>query len=353
MWNLERDLAAISTTPVVLLLVSIAMAIGARGLRALGKASPLGLQTLLWIGAIMGFVASVLDLLGFVRLDITLMHVHEALNLNLVSAGTITITFFNLVVAVLCISVVRQVIEWARNRIGARLASTGRVEVNAIRVAQATAVGMLAVVGAILIMDLVGLQTTGLAIAALALVISVAWTAGPLIRNALAGYALAMGDTLNIGDVVEIDGQLLRIARFELFNVVARTKGNREVLIPHQHLLKTTIQHHSLEDATVQLIVPIEVNARFRPNHVDAVLRGAASVFRERVPDIAPEVLFLQFAEGKQRFEVRVTISRPFDQDVLKSKLTHLLWAGLAKAGVMPATQELTELRARRGRAAS
>jgi small-conductance mechanosensitive channel len=153
-------------------------------------------------------------------------------------------------------------------------------------------------------------------------------------QNFVAGVILLVERTIKPGDVIEVDGRVVRVTRMGLRGTVARTRDEEDIIIPNATLVQNTVINYTLRDVTYRLRASVGVSYGSDMTRVEAVLLEAARGVDGRIPEREPVVLMTEFADSSVTFEVSVWITDPWSARVRRSALHRRIWWAFKDAGV-------------------
>ena len=155
-----------------------------------------------------------------------------------------------------------------------------------------------------------------------------------LAQNFVAGIILMTERTIKPGDVLKVDGTVVRVTRLGLRATVARSRDEEDIIIPNSVLVQNTVTNYTLRDSIMRIRANVGVSYASDITLVTRVLHDAASDLPERVAEIEPVVLLTGFGESSVNFEVSAWVSDPWLALRILSTLHESIWWGLKANGV-------------------
>lgn len=153
-------------------------------------------------------------------------------------------------------------------------------------------------------------------------------------QNFVSGVILLTERAIKPGDVLEVEGRVVRVKRLGMRATVARTRDEEDLIIPNATLVQNTITNFTLRDTVYRLRAEVRVAYGSDVRQVFEVLGRVGAAFPQRIADYAPQVLLLEFGDSALLFEVMVWVKDPWRARVLKSDLNTAIWWALREAGV-------------------
>jgi small-conductance mechanosensitive channel len=161
-----------------------------------------------------------------------------------------------------------------------------------------------------------------------------------LVQNFVSGIILLAERTIKNGDVLEVEGEVVRVTRLGLRMTVARTRDEEDLIIPNTTLAQNTIKNFTLRDPEYRLKATVGVVYGSDLRVVMRVLRAAAAALPFRAQR-EPQVLLTGFGDSSVDFEVQVWTSDPWAARQQLSQLNDAIWWALKDAGVTIAFPQL------------
>lgn len=153
-------------------------------------------------------------------------------------------------------------------------------------------------------------------------------------ENFMAGVMVRLEHTIKLGDVIEIDGEMVKVTHLGGRSTTARTLEDEDILIPNSKLIQTIVTNYTLRDPLYRLSVQIEVPSSEDLDQVRATLEESAREIEWRAKDREPEV-FLESRNGSTAtYSVALWIDDPWTRPQRSSDLNEALWKNLGKEPV-------------------
>lgn len=194
---------------------------------------------------------------------------------------------------------------------------------------------------AVLLLGLgVAIQTIGVNLGALFtagafFAVAVGFAMQNIAQNFMAGVILLVERVIKPGDVLEIEGRVVKVTRMGLRATVARTRDEEDIIIPNSILAQNTVTNYTLRDQVYRLRTTVGVSYGSDLQAVKRVLLDAASEIPERLHEPEPRILLTEFADSSVVFEVAVWIHDPWMARRISSDLNETIWYGLKRAGIV------------------
>ena len=167
--------------------------------------------------------------------------------------------------------------------------------------------------------DTVGLNLTTIFAASAALLVGVGLALQTFIQDIISGVFILADQSVHVGDIIQVDGQIGKVERIQLRTTRAVTRDNRVLIIPN-HKFMASILYNWTENGTLTR-ESVEVGVAYASdiNRVKEILIETASEHPLILKKPAPLVLFNAFGESALEFELLFSINRSFESNIVKS----------------------------------
>jgi small-conductance mechanosensitive channel len=166
-----------------------------------------------------------------------------------------------------------------------------------------------------------------------ALAVGIGFGSQNLIGNFISGVILLVERPINEGDLIEIDGQQMKVQSLGPRSTIVRTFDNTHVIVPNSRLLEQPVTNWTLSDEVVRRKIRLGVTHAAATREVDRVLMATMAGMETVLKNPAPSVVFADFGENALIFEAMFWVSLEERTDVV-TELRHRFAEALAKAGV-------------------
>ena len=192
----------------------------------------------------------------------------------------------------------------------------------------------------------IAIQTVGINLGALFaagafFAVAIGFAMQNVAQNFVAGIILLTERTIKPGDVLEVEGRVVRVTGMGLRATVARSRDEEDLIIPNATLVQSTVTNYTLRDAVFRLRASVGVSYDSDMALVREVLTKAAHALPGRLSDRDPRVLLTEFADSAVIFEVLVWSDDPWAARVTKSELNEAIWWAFKEAGIVIAYPQL------------
>lgn len=184
----------------------------------------------------------------------------------------------------------------------------------------------------------IALQTLGVELATLfaagaIFAIAIGFAMQNIAENFVSGLLLLGERSIKPGDVLEVEGTVVRVVRMGIRSTVARTWDEEDLIIPNSKLVQGTVKNFTLRDPLYRIRAQVGVSYRSDMHQVMDVLTRTVQGLEWR-HETPPQVVLLQFGDSSVDFEARVWIDEPWRAGPLRSALHEAIWFALEGAGI-------------------
>ena len=162
-----------------------------------------------------------------------------------------------------------------------------------------------------------------------------------ILENYVGGLIIKSDDSIKHGDVLDIDGQMVRVKSIGIRATVVRTKDDSDILIPNSLLVQGKIGNYTRRDSLCRLWTSVGVSYSSDLKQVREVLEEVCRNFDGLSAQHAPVVLLADFGNSSVNYQVFVWIEDPWNSRSVKSKLNEMVWWALKAAGIEIAFPQL------------
>ncbi len=130
-------------------------------------------------------------------------------------------------------------------------------------------------------------------------------------QNFVSGVILLIERSIKPGDVLEVEGNIVRVVEMGIRSTVARTRDEEEVIVPNSLLVQNTVKNYTLRDSLYRLRARIGVSYRSDMALVSKTLTDCAQELEWREKKRGPRIHLLEFGDSAVVWEVSVWIQNP------------------------------------------
>lgn len=200
---------------------------------------------------------------------------------------------------------------------------------------------LIIIVGFSIGLQIIGINLSALFAAGAVFAIAIGFAMQNVVQNFVAGVILLLERSIKPGDVLEIDGTIVKVVDMGIRTTITRTLVDEELIMPNSVFSQSTVKNYTLQDNIYRLGVVVGVSYDSDMNRVMQVLERTASDVTWRLPDPPPTVRLQDFGSSSVDFGVYVSIDDPWQQRALMSELRKDIWFAFKDAGITIAYPQL------------
>ena len=192
---------------------------------------------------------------------------------------------------------------------------------------QRFAMALFAVLAAVILLDHLGINVTGLAAAAALVGFAVALAAQDMIGDLISGYVILIDRPFRVGDRIDIPGQDIwgDVVEIGTRTTRIRTRDNNLVIMPNSDLADGQIYNYTYPDPMYRLETDLGIGYGEDLKRVRQVLTEAVRTVDGVLEDQPVQVLFLEFADSWMGLRVRWWIDTYADKRAMQDGVNSAL----------------------------
>ena len=265
----------------------------------------------------------------------------QLLNRTLFSLGEHQVSLADLLVTAVIIVVTLWMASLAERAVGRTFRRRAQLDEGTIGVAGRLVYYAVAGIGLSVSLHTLGLNLSALVAAGAIFAVGIGFGLQNLVQNFMSGIILLGERTIKPGDVLDVEGSMVKVEHLGLRSTVARTLDEETILLPNSTLVQTTVKNMTFRDRYYRLRTTVGVSYSSDLDVVFEVLRRAATEHSERSDVHDPTVFLLGFGSSSVDFEVSIWLEDPWRAKPNRSELNHRIWNALKEAEITIAFPQL------------
>jgi len=203
------------------------------------------------------------------------------------------------------------------------------------------------VVVVLITFDTLGIKVTALFAASAALLVGVGLALQTFIQDIISGIFIIADQSVNVGDIVEVDGQVGRVVNITLRTTRAVNRENKVLIIPNHKFLTSILFNWTENGSLTRELIHVGVAYNSDMDKVTALLTGIAANHPKVLKNPPPKVLFNNFGDSSLDLTLVFTMNRSFEANAVKSDLRFNILARFRKEGIeIPFPQRVVTMQA-------
>ncbi|GJM45308.1 MAG: hypothetical protein DHS20C21_21500 [Gemmatimonadota bacterium] len=180
-----------------------------------------------------------------------------------------------------------------------------------------------------------GINLTALFAAGAFVAVAAGFAMQNITQNLVAGIILLVERTIKPGDILSVEGDMVRVVQMNTRATVAKTLDDEDIIIPNSTLVQTSVTNYTLRDTLFRLRVVVGVTYDSDMALVRRELEACAERLSWRNKKKKPVILMTSFGSSSVDWEVSVWIDEPWQRNSYRSKLHEAIWWALKEAKVV------------------
>ncbi|MDP8221727.1 MAG: mechanosensitive ion channel [Candidatus Lernaella stagnicola] len=184
-------------------------------------------------------------------------------------------------------------------------------------------------------LNTIGINMNALFAAGAVFAIAIGFAMQNIVQNFVSGIILLVERSIKPGDVLEVEGQLVKIVAMGIRTTTARTLLEEDLIIPNSTLSQSTVKNYTLRDRDFRLGVRVGVTYGSDMRHVTQTLEKTARELPWRSQKTEPHVMMVEFGSSSVDFDVWVHITDPWRSRWLRAELREAIWFAFLDEKIM------------------
>ncbi|BAY86388.1 MscS mechanosensitive ion channel family protein [Calothrix parasitica NIES-267] len=189
-------------------------------------------------------------------------------------------------------------------------------------------------VGAVVILQIFGVDLSSLAILASALGVGIGFGFQDIAKNFGSGLILLFERPIQVGDFIEVGTYMGTVESIGARSVTIRTLDRVSIIVPNSRFLEDEVINWSHHNPVSRIHVPVGVSYSADVKEVKKALLEAGKNHPEVLSVPQPQVFFSGFGDSSLDFKLFVWINKPSHQISIKSDLCFRIEAALKEHNI-------------------
>ncbi len=155
-----------------------------------------------------------------------------------------------------------------------------------------------------------------------------------LAQNFVSGIFLLLEQSITPGDVLEVEGRVVKVIEMRMRTTVARTRDEEDLIIPNSTLVQNTVKNFSLKDSVYRIRIKVGVSYDADMAQVRALLERVGADVDWRVRERTPQVELWELADSAVIWSLSVWSEDPWRSSQHRAQLNELIFGAFQEAGV-------------------
>jgi potassium efflux system protein len=196
-------------------------------------------------------------------------------------------------------------------------------------------------VGILLALHVAGFKLTSLFTTSGLFAVAIGFALKNISENYVSGLILNTDESIKHGDILDVEGQMVRVKSVGVRDTIVRTKDDGDILIPNALFVQNKIGNYTHQDSLCRAHTTVGVSYASDLKKVREVLEGVCSHFDGLSTQHEPVVQLTDFGDSAVNYRVFVWTEDPWTIGRLTSRLNEAVWWGLKDADIEIAFPQL------------
>lgn len=162
-----------------------------------------------------------------------------------------------------------------------------------------------------------------------------------IVQNFVGGIILLAERSIKPGDVLEVEGIVVRIERMGIRSTVARSRDGEDLLIPNATLIQGIVRNRSLNRPVFRIRATVGVHYESDLAVTKDALEAVAAKLHDDQVGETSQVLLLGFGSSSVDFELAIWTRDPWRSRIVASELNFAIWNALKEVDVVIAYPQI------------
>ena len=185
------------------------------------------------------------------------------------------------------------------------------------------------------VLSVLGLHLTALWAGSAALLVGVGIGLQGFFNDVISGFVLLFEGGVAVGNVLEVDGELVRVERIDLRSTRVVTVAGELIVLPNSKVAGEAVVNLSQGDGAMRIRVNVGVAYGSDVALVTRVLSEAMALQPEVRKDPQPAVFFQDFGESSLDFSVMGWLDDPWERMGIQSRVRTAIDAKFREHGIV------------------
>ena len=267
--------------------------------------------------------------------------VQQILDWRLFELGGTPVTVVTVLTALVLVLVSYGMSQVVQRVLGRTMQRRQVADIGTVHVAQRLLHYTIMLVGIGIALDTIGVELAALFAAGAIFAVGLGFAMQNIAQNFVSGVILLVERSIKPGDMLEVEGTVVRVVQMGIRATLARTRDEEDLIIPNGVLVQSTVKNYTLRDSIFRLRAQVGVVYGSDMALVSRTLKTVADSQPWRRAEKDPLVLLTGFGDSSVNFEVSVWIDDPWSARPYLSRLHDAIWWALKEQGIVIAFPQL------------
>jgi small-conductance mechanosensitive channel len=189
-------------------------------------------------------------------------------------------------------------------------------------------------IGFVIALVVLGVDLTKMTLLVSALGVGIGFGLQTIVNNFVCGLILLFERPLRVGDTIELDKHLVKIAKIGLRSTTVRTAAQADVIVPNTDLVTNQVTNWTLTNRHAQGVIAVGVAYGSDVAQVMQTLKACALAHPGVLNSPEPLIFFRSFGDSALNFELYVRVAEIDNKSQIESDLYQEIERRFRQAGI-------------------
>jgi small-conductance mechanosensitive channel len=260
--------------------------------------------------------------------------IHRVVNFPIFEVGGTAITLATVIVVGVLIILTWWVSNLLQRAIDRTFRARGVTDVGTMQITKRLLHYAVMAMGLSIAITQVGINLNALFAAGAIFAVGIGFAMQNIAQNFVSGLILLIERAIKPGDILEVEGRVVRVLKMGIRTTIARTRDDEEIIIPNATLVQSTVTNYTLDDPIYRVRANVGVHYASDMRAVRAALLAAAHGMAWRLPERDPVILMTDFGDSSVDWQVSLWCDNAWTAPQVQSDLREAIWWALKDAKI-------------------
>ncbi len=260
--------------------------------------------------------------------------VHRILNFTIFEVSGTPITLTTVIVAGFLIVLTWWVSNLLQRALDRTFRARGVTDIGTMQITKRLLHYGVMAIGLSIAITQVGINLNALFAAGAIFAVGIGFAMQNIAQNFVSGLILLIERAIKPGDILEVEGRVVRVLKMGIRTTIARTRDDEEIIIPNATLVQSTVTNYTLDDPIYRVRAQVGVHYGSDMRKVRDTLLAACRSMTWRLEDREPIILLTDFGDSSVDWEVSLWCDNAWTAPRVQSELREAIWWALKEAEI-------------------
>ena len=260
--------------------------------------------------------------------------IHRVVNFPIFEVGGTAITLATVIVVGVLIILTWWVSNLLQRAIDRTFRARGVTDVGTMQITKRLLHYAVMAMGLSIAITQVGINLNALFAAGAIFAVGIGFAMQNIAQNFVSGLILLIERAIKPGDILEVEGRVVRVLKMGIRTTIARTRDDEEIIIPNATLVQSTVTNYTLDDPIYRVRANVGVHYASDMRAVRGALLAATKGMAWRLPEREPVILMTDFGDSSVDWQVSLWCDNAWTAPQVQSDLREAIWWALKDAKI-------------------